>query len=113
MRRSDKVTVDATIRGPGETIPLGAAAVRLEDLLDIQPGESVPKPETWHRMYPQLESYVATLMEAHGVDLVLHLEYPNPAYDTFPGTVALLPDHEPSPNKVLEVRFELTPTIRG
>lgn len=110
MKRSEKVNVQIVIEERKDQLEdLGSRSVPVATLLNLDPGEKVPDPADWSSAAEAFESYVADLLHAYDLELAMYVEYPNPAYDTFPGTVALLPEHEPSPKKVFEVRFRLDP----
>lgn len=86
MKRKDKVKVTAEI--------LETFEITVEDLLGLAPGEEVPPvgSDEWHEALMEIR---AEMMH----EMKLSVLYDNPAYDAFPGTVPLLPEHQPTKTK--------------
>lgn len=87
MKRKDKITINVEVMASYETT--------VEEALGLGQGEPVPEigSDEWNDR-----------MEWHRDELPrdmisVSIRYPNPAYDPFPGTVPLLPEHEPAKMK--------------
>lgn len=86
MKRKDKVKVTVEIL---ETWEMTA-----EELLGLNEGEPVPPvgSDEWHEALMEVRQ---SALE----DIKISVVYDNPAYDPFPGTTPLLPEHEPTKTK--------------